>query len=82
MEELRNFLRSSQVIEKLHKIQVDFYMLFTENLNILQEDLKTSDFIQMIDLFKTNECRFLIRFPTIEAEMSAKTLNRAPLEQR
>ena len=35
LEEFRNYLRSSQVIEKLHKIQTDFYLLFTENLNIL-----------------------------------------------
>ena len=59
LEEFRNFLRSSQVIEKLHKIQTDFYMLFNENFNILQEDLKTSDFIQIIELFKTKKCKFL-----------------------
>ena len=59
LEDLRNFMRGSQVIEKLHKIQVDFYMLFTSNLDILQENLKTADFVHLIDLFKTKDCRFL-----------------------
>ena len=59
LDDLRNFMRGSQVIEKLHKIQVDFYMLFTSNLDILQENLETADFVNLIDLFKTNDCRFL-----------------------
>ena len=59
LDDLRNFMRGSQVIERLHKIQVDFYMLFTSNLDILQENLETADFVNLIDLFKTNDCRFL-----------------------
>ena len=59
LEEFRNYLKSSQLIEKLHKIQTDFYLLFMENLNILQEDLKNSDLIQIIELFKSKKCKFL-----------------------
>ena len=59
LEDLRNFMRGSQVIEKIHKIQVDFYLLFTSNLDILQENLETADFVNLIDLFKTNDCRYV-----------------------
>merc|ERR1711923_197337 len=59
LEDLRQFMRGSQVIEKIHKIQVDFYLLFTSNLDILQENLETADFVNLIDLFKTNDCRYV-----------------------
>ena len=59
LQDLRNFMRGSQVIEKIHKIQVDFYLLFSSNLDILQKNLETADFVNLLDLFKTNDCRFL-----------------------
>ena len=62
LDDLRNFMRGSQVIEKLHKIQVDFYMLFNSNLDILQKNLETADLVNLITLFKTRDCRFLSIF--------------------
>ena len=59
LEDLRNFMRGSQVIEKIHKIQVDFYLLFASNLDILLKNLETADFVNLLDLFKTNDCKFL-----------------------
>ena len=59
LEDLRNFMKGSQVIEKIHKIQVDFYLLFASNLDILLKNLETADFVNLLDLFKTNDCKFL-----------------------
>ena len=62
LDDLRNFMRGAQVIEKLHKIQVDFYMLFNSNLDILQKNLETADLMNLIALFKTRDCKFLSIF--------------------
>ena len=59
LEEFRNYLKSSQLIEKLHRMQSDFYQLFVENLNILQDDLRNSDLIQIMKLFRSKKCEFL-----------------------
>ena len=59
LNDLRNFMRGAQVIEKLHKIQVDFFMIFNSNLDILQKNLEHADLMNLIALFKTRDCKFL-----------------------
>ena len=58
LEEFRNYLKSSQLIEKLHRMQSDFYQLFVENLNILQDELKNSDLIQIMKLLEARNVNF------------------------
>ena len=59
LSDLRNFMRGAQVIEKLHKIQMDFFMIFSSNLDIFQKNLEHADLINLIALFKSRECKFL-----------------------
>ena len=57
--EFRNYLKSTQLIENLHRLQNDFYLLFVENLNILESDLRNSDLVRIMKLFRYKQCEFL-----------------------
>ena len=57
--EIRSYLKSVQLIDRLHRLQNDFYLLFVENLNILDIDLKNSDLVRILKLFRYKHCQFL-----------------------
>ena len=57
--EIRSYLKSVQLIDRLHRLQNDFYLLFIENLNILDIDLKNSDLVRILKLFRYKHCQFL-----------------------
>ena len=57
--EIRSYLKSIQLIDRLHRLQNDFSLLFIENLNILDIDLKNSDLIRVLNLFRYKHCQFL-----------------------
>ena len=52
-------MKGLQTIEKVHRLQTDLYTLLVDNLEILYRDLTESDFISILKLFKTKECKFI-----------------------
>ena len=59
LNEIRSYLKSLQTIERIHRLQTDLYLLFVGNLEILYRDLRESDFISIMTLFKSKKCQFI-----------------------
>ena len=57
--EIRSYLKSLQIIDRIHRLQTDFYLLFVGNLRILDLDLRNSDLVSVLNLFKSKHCQFL-----------------------
>ena len=59
LEEIRSYLKGLQTVERIHRVQTDLYTLLVDNFEILYRDLTESDFISLLKLFKTKECKFI-----------------------
>ena len=57
--EIRSYLKSMQIIDRIHRLQNDFYLLFIGNLRILDIDLRNSDLVSVLNLFNSKNCQFL-----------------------
>ena len=57
--EIRVYLKGLKTIEQLHRLQSDLYSSLVGDLENLNQDLTDSDFVKILDLFKTEDCKYL-----------------------
>ena len=55
LNEIRTYLKGLQTVERIHRLQTDLYLLFVGNLEILDNDLRESDLIGIMTLFKSKQ---------------------------